>query len=79
MDDETPPTKRAKEEDDIKNDYPIWKALGDSHCVIHCFGKQFDESTEFVLQHLWYEISNNFHIYIEFGTYSLLDELRSEL
>ena len=43
------------------------------------FGEQFDESTAFVLQNLWYENSNSSHIYMEFGTYSSTDELRSEL
>ena len=77
-DDETPPTKKAKE-DDIRNDYNIWKAPVNGHCVIHCFGEQFDESKGFVLQRLWYEISNSFHIYMEFGTYSSPEELRSVL
>ena len=44
------------------------------------FGEQFDESTEFVPQNLWYEISNSSHIYMEFGTYTSPDKLiKSEL
>ena len=74
-DDKNPPTKKAKEEDEIRNDY-IWKSPGDGYCVIHCFGKQLHKSTEFVLQHLWYKISKTSHIYMEFGTYSSLDKLR---
>ena len=71
--------KKAKEEDVIRNDYNIWKVPGDGHCVFHCFGEQFDEITEFVLQRLWYKISNSSHMYMEFGTYASPDELRSEL
>ena len=73
---ETPPTT---EEDDIRNDYNIWKAPEDSHCVIHCFGEQFNKSNEFVLQRLWYKVSNSSHIYMEFGTYLSPDELTSEI
>lgn len=57
--DETPPTT---EEDDIRNDYNIWKAPEDSHCVIHCFGEQFNKGAIFILEHLWYKISNSSHI-----------------
>ena len=78
-DDKTPPTKEPKLEDVIRNGYNIWKAPGDGHCVIYCFGEQFDESTEFALQRLWYEFSNSSHIYMAFGTYSSPNELRSEL
>ena len=77
--DETPPTEKAKEKDDFRNYYNIWKAPGNGHCVIHCFGEQFDKGMEFVLQCLWYEISNSSHIYMEFGTYSSSDKLRSHL
>ena len=53
---ETPPTKKKlKEEDDIRNDYNIWKTPGDD--------------TEFVLQCLRYEISDSSQIYMEFGDY----------
>ena len=74
--DETPPTTEG---DDIRNDYNIWKAPEDSHCVIHCFGEQFNKSNEFVLQRLWYKVSNSSHIYMEFGTYLSPDEFTSEI
>ena len=77
--DKTPPRKKAKEQDDIKTNYNILKAPADGHCFIHCFGEQFNKGAIFILEHLWYKISNSSHIYREFSKYLSTDKLWSEL
>ena len=72
--DKTPPRKKANEQDDMKTNY-ILKAPADGHCFIHCFGEQFNEGAIFILEHLWYKISNSSHIYREFSKYLSTDKL----
>ena len=55
------------------------KARADGHCLVHCFVKRFNETTELVLEKLWHEMNGNIELYIRFGVHESLEDLRIEL
>ena len=53
-----------------------YKTRGDGYCLIHCFAKRFNETTELVLEKHWHEMNGNIETYIRFGVYKLSEDLR---
>ena len=42
--------------------HKVHKGREDSHCLIHCFAKRFNETTELVLVKLWHKMNENIEL-----------------